>query len=170
MIRDLSDCISFPDERNESLFVNFKNPFGHRVKVKNRNREYVIENLPHEGVRCHKNMYIFTVLILYALKPMISVYNVIVFISHSLWFVKSILRGDYQNDRYSVPKWPLFFTKMTVVWPKWPLYSWLKWPLVYHQNDRCMTKMTVILDQNDRYQNDRYWLKWPLSITKMTVI
>ena len=75
----------------------------------------------------------------------------------------------FQNDRYSVPKWPLFLTKMTVVWPKWPLYSWLKWPLVYHQNDRCMTKMTVILDQNDRFQNDRYWPKWPLVITKMTV-
>ena len=26
---------------------------------------YVIVNLPHEGVRCHKNMYILTVLILY---------------------------------------------------------------------------------------------------------
>ena len=113
-------------------------------------------------------MYIFTVLILYALKPMISVYNVIVFISHSLWFVKSILRGDYQNDRYLVPKWPLFFTKMTVVWPKWPLFLRPKWPLVHHQNDRCVTKMTVIFDQNDRYQNDRYWLKWPLF--KMTVI
>ena len=76
----------------------------------------------------------------------------------------------FQNDRYLVPKWPLFFTKMTVVWPKWPLILWPKWPLVHHQNDRCMTKMTDIFDQNDRYQNDRCQPKWPLSITKMTVI
>ena len=40
---------------------------------------------------------------------------------------------NYQNDRF-FPKWPLFGTKMTVVWTKWPLF---------------LTKMTVI-DQNDR--------------------
>ena len=87
----------------------------------------------------------------------------------------------YQSDRCS--KWPL--SKLTV-------NSVLKWPLFY-------TKMTVISLQNDRYfpffeqrsfrtyqnannlkktwpkwplnyQNDRYKPKWPLWFLKMTVI
>ena len=40
VIRDLSDCISFPDERNESLLVILKNPFDHRTEIKT-----VIENM-----------------------------------------------------------------------------------------------------------------------------
>ena len=68
-----------------------------------------------------------------------------------------------------LPKWPLFGTKMTVI---------------FYQNDRCMAKMTVIFmtkmtvslppkwplyDKNDRYS----WPKWPFPkwplLTKMTV-
>ena len=69
----------------------------------------------------------------------------------------------------SIPKWPLL-TKMTVILHQNDRYFLPKWPLLY-QNDRYK------LHQNDRYfyQNDRYlgpkWPlpKWPLW-TKMTVI
>ena len=40
VIRDMSDCISFPDQRNESLLVILKNPFDHRTEMKT-----VIENM-----------------------------------------------------------------------------------------------------------------------------
>ena len=40
VIRDMSDCISFPDERNESLLVILKNPFDYRTEIKT-----VIENM-----------------------------------------------------------------------------------------------------------------------------
>ena len=49
VIRDMSDCISFPDERNESLLVIFKKPIWPPSGNKNRYREYGIENLPHEA-------------------------------------------------------------------------------------------------------------------------
>ena len=49
VIRDMSDCISFPDERNESLLVIFKKPIWPSSGNKNRYREYGIENLPHEA-------------------------------------------------------------------------------------------------------------------------
>ena len=34
--------------RNESI-CEFKNPFDHEVEIKKRNREYIIDNLLHEG-------------------------------------------------------------------------------------------------------------------------
>jgi len=70
------------------------------------------------------------------------------------------------------------FTKMTIVWPKSPLYD-RKDRLIYDQNGRFITKMTfvwpifsakmtVIYYQNDRYLSS----KWPLFeiITKMTLL
>ena len=47
-----------------SLF-QFKKPIWPPSGNENHNPEYVIETLPHEGVRCNKNMYIFTVRLLY---------------------------------------------------------------------------------------------------------
>ena len=101
--------------------------------------------------------------------------SVILVIQRSFWwwtnghFGYKFNDGDYQNDRY-FPKWPLFGTKMTVI---------------FYQNDRCMAKMTVIFmtkmtvssspkwplyDQNDRYFGPKWPLpKWPL-LAKMTVI
>ena len=72
-----------------------------------------------------------------------------------------------QNNRWFIDasgvitNMTVMLSKMTVVWPKWPLF--------YHQNDRRMTKMTVRLHKNDRYfkftPNDRYLKKtpkWPM--------
>ena len=70
-----------------------------------------------------------------------------------LWTQKNITKMTviFQNNRYSVPKWPLFFTEMTVIQgvnklsvilvgmkPKW-LEMKPKWPLF-----EKTTKMTVV--------------------------
>ena len=51
----------------------------------------------------------------------------------------------YIYPKSTLPKWPLFFTEMTVLWPKWPLF---------------LTKMTVSYHRNDRYL--KFTPKWPL--------
>ena len=51
VIRDMRDCISFPDERNESLLVILKNPFDHRVE-----RKTEIKNMLSKSCRTRRLM------------------------------------------------------------------------------------------------------------------
>ena len=97
--------------------------------------------------------------------------------------------SDYHNDRYEIPKWPLF--KMTVVqnnryyilqWPlfctKWTFFSFFNnghfWQIKMTVNSKKIpTKLTVILIQNDLLttkmttitQNDLYWRSQQQKLT-----
>ena len=95
---------------------------------------------------------------------MISVYTVIVY--KSLSMIRKIYFKGF------LPKWPLFGTKtavlfmikMTVVWPKWPL--WTKMTDSHHQND-CYLEFTPkwpLFKASINYRS--FWLemipKWPV--------
>ena len=92
--------------------------------------------------------------------------------------------GQYQNDRYFLPKWPLlyqndryklhqndryFYQNDRYLGPKWPLPKWPLWTkmtVIYkHQNDRYFVLKWPLCDQNNRYLDP----KWSFRLTVILV-